>query len=97
MISKEIFVEVIECLHQQYLQDKEYVNGVSVVFGVDIPLYDNSHLLRSTLAMLRLFFPIDSEGHCDIEHFCYVCDFGKIGDIESASELYDYLVNGKDS
>jgi hypothetical protein len=95
MISKEIFVDVIENLHQQYLRDKDYVNGVSGVFGIDIPFYDNSHLLSSTLAMLRLFFPVDSDGHCDIEHFCYVCDFGKVGDIESASALYDFLVNGK--
>ncbi len=66
MISKEIFVDVIENLHQQYLCDKDYVNGVSGVFGVDMPLYDNSHLLRSTLVMLRLFFPVDSDGHCVI-------------------------------
>ena len=48
-ISKEVFVQVIEHLHQQYLQDKEYVEGISSVFGVDMPLYDNSHLLKSSL------------------------------------------------
>lgn len=91
-ISKEVFVEVIEHLHQQYLQDKEYVEGISAVFGVDMPLYDNSHLLKSSLELLRVFFPKDEEGFCDIEHFCYVCEFGKIGEVKDAEELWGVLV-----
>jgi hypothetical protein len=91
-ISKEVFVQVIENLHQQYLQDKEYVEGISSVFGIDMPLYDNSHLLKSSLELLRLFFPKDEDGFCDIEFYCYVCEFGKIGDVKDADELWGVLV-----
>lgn len=91
-ISKEVFVQVIEHLHQQYLQDKEYVEGISAVFGIDMPLYDNSHLLKSSLELLRLFFPKDEDGFCDIEFYCYVCEFGKIGEIKDADELWGFLV-----
>lgn len=91
-ISREDFVQVIEHLHQQYLQDKEYVDGISSVFGIDMPLYDNSHLLKSSLELLRLFFPKDENGFCEIEHFCYVCDFGKIGEIKDVEELWGVLV-----
>lgn len=92
-ISKEVFVQVIENLRQQYLQDKEYVEGISSVFGIDMPLYDNSHLLKSSLELLRVFFPKDENGFCDIEFYCYVCEFGKIGEVKDASELYDRLIS----
>ncbi len=91
-ISKEDFLQVIEHLHQQYLQDKEYVYGISALYGTDMPFYDNSHLLKSSLELLRLFFPKDENGFCDIEHFCYVCEFGKIGDVKDVEELWGVLV-----
>ena len=96
-ISKEVFLQVIEHLHQQYLQDKEYVDGISSLYATDMPFYDNSHLLKSSLELLRLFFPKDENGFCDIEFYCYVCEFGKIGEIKDASELYDYLVTNKEN
>ena len=92
-ISKEVFLQVIEHLHQQYLQDKEYVEGISSLYGTDMPFYDNSHSLKANFILLRMFFPKDENGFCDIEHFCYVCDFGKIGEIKDASELYDRLIS----
>ena len=91
-ISKEVFISVIEHLHQQYLQDKEYVDGISALYGTDIPFYDNSHLLKSSLELLRVFFPKDEEGFCEIEFYCYVCDFGKIGEVKDAEELWGVLV-----
>ena len=91
-ISKEVFISVIEHLHQQYLQDKEYVEGISALYGTDMPFYDNSHLLKSSLELLRLFFPKDGEGFCEIEFYCYVCDFGKIGGVKDADELWGVLV-----
>lgn len=91
-ISKEVFVQVIEHLHQQYLQDKEYVEGISAVFGTDMPFYDNSHLLKSSLELLRVFFPKDENGFCEIEFYCYVLNFGKNGDnYETIEQLYDRL------
>jgi hypothetical protein len=91
-ISKQDFIGVIENLRQQYLQDREYVDGMSALYGIDMPFYDNKNLLDSTMLMLRLFFPKDENGFCDIEHFCYVCDFGKVGDVKDAEELWGVLV-----
>ena len=91
-ISKEVFISVIEHLHQQYLQDKEYVEGISAVFGTDMPFYDNSHLLKSNFTLLRMFFPKDENGFCEIEFYCYVCDFGKVGEVKDAEELWGVLV-----
>ena len=91
-ISKEVFLQVIEHLRQQYLQDKEYVEGISALYNTDMPFYDNSHLLKSSLELLRVFFPKDENGFCDIEFYCYVCDFGKIGEIKDAEELWGVLV-----
>ena len=91
-ISKEVFLQVIEHLHQQYLQDKEYVDGISLLYGTDMPFYDNSHLLKSSLELLRVFFPKDEEGFCEIEFYCYVCDFGKIGEVKDVEELWGVRV-----
>lgn len=96
MISREIFVSVIERLRQQYLQDKEYLDGLNSLYGVDnMSLYDNSNLISSCFDLLRIEFPKDSDGHCDIEHFCYVCEFGKIGEVEDAASLYNLLKKKK--
>ena len=93
MISKEIFVRVVERLRQQYLQDKEYVSSLNILYGVDnMPLYDNDNLIRSCFELLRVWFPVDSDGYCDIEHYCYVCEFGKIGEVKDAEELWGVLV-----
>ena len=62
-ISKEVFVQVIEHLHQQYLPDKEYVDGISAVFGTDMPFYDNSHLLKSSLELLRRIEILSKKHH----------------------------------
>ena len=92
MISKKQFTLIIENLRQQYLQDKEYVDGINLLYGTDMPFYDNSHLLKSSLELLRVFFPKDEEGFCEIEFYCYVCDFGKIGEVKDVEELWGVLV-----
>lgn len=92
MISKEVFFVVIESLRQQYLHDKEWCEGMVSLFGVDyIPIYNNSELVKGIFAMLHEFFPRGEDGFCDIEHFCYVCDFGKVGEIGDVEELWSVL------
>ena len=93
-ISKEDFIGIIEKLRQQYFLDKEYVDSVSLLYGVDIPFYDNSNLLKSIFDILRIWFPKDENGFCEIEHFCYVCEFGKVGDIRDVEDLWVVLVGG---
>ena len=93
MISKEQFTLIIENLRQQYLQDKEYVEGfVSFMGGVDIPMYNNGLLVNSIIDMLRVWFPLEDDGFCAISHYCYDCEFGKVGDICDVDGLWDYLV-----
>jgi hypothetical protein len=95
-ITKSLFVEIIEDMRVQHYYDKSYSQSVSELFGMEASvLYDNSKYLSSLMKLLRLHFPIDGDGFCDIEHYCFFLDFGKCGDdYESPEELYDRLVNG---
>jgi hypothetical protein len=52
---------------------------------------DNYKVL--TLRKLQNYFPKDKDGFCEIEHYCFVKDFGRIGeDYESPEELYNRLI-----
>lgn len=93
-ISKQEFVEVIELMQVQYVKDKQASDAMQVMFpGSDIGLYDNSNLVKVAMTLLRRFYPVDEEdGHCAIEHYCYVLNFGKCGDdYENPEELYDRI------
>lgn len=81
-------------IESQYRIDVGYVDKLRDVFGFsDSKLYDNSGYLSSVLDLLRVYFPVGDDGFCEIEHWCFVLDFGKCGDeYESPSELYDRLV-----
>ncbi|MEO0037326.1 MAG: hypothetical protein RIQ59_537 [Bacteroidota bacterium] len=93
MISKDQFIRVIESLHQQYLQDKDHVADLTSLYGpYGFSMYDNGKLINSVFEMLRVWFPVDEKGFCEIEHFCYVCDFGKIGDYSTTEALWEGLV-----
>lgn len=87
MISKDQFIEVIENLHQQYLEDKKHVDDLTSLYGTyGFSMYDNSRLINSVLLMLQVWFPRDEEGFCDIEHYCWECEFGKIGDCKTSNK-----------
>lgn len=96
-ISKAHFVGVINALHQQYLKDKAASEAFSQFFNAnDAGLYDNTLLINSIFSFLHEFFPKDDDGHCEIQHWCYECNFGKVGDeYKSPEELYDYLMDFK--
>jgi len=93
MISKEKFVLIIESLSTQYAFDKDYAFGLSELIKTeDVTMYHNSILTNAILGLLREYFPKDSEGFCEIEHYCYVLSFGKNGEeYESPGGLYDRL------
>lgn len=107
MISKTHFIEVIEALQQQHLEDKKNADVVGMMFNTDgLNLYDNSLLQKAIIGMLRMWFPVDDEGYCELTDYCFVLDFGKrqvynLTDqvyetqYESPAELYDRLVNTK--
>ena len=81
MITKELFVEVIESLRLQINKD----GG---------KLFKSHLLIHSIIEMLHVFFPKDENGFSDIEHYCFFCNFGKEGfesELFTAEELYDKL------
>ncbi len=94
IISKEQFVECIEGLRLQYLKDKEYYESICKLFGgSEFSMYDNSLLVKSTIGLLRFFFPVKDD-FCEIEQYCYVLDFGRLGEeYESPEQFYDRLVS----
>lgn len=94
-ISQDQFCEIIELLREQYVLDKKNSGIFSEMFGGgEVSLYDNSRVVKACMLLLREFFPVDDEGHCCIEFYCYVQNFGKLGDTyESAEELYNRLTN----
>lgn len=94
MISKEVFVSVISSMMEQHDFDKSSSISISEIFGIEGNCYyDNSRYLKSLMEMLRLFFPKDEEGYCEIEFYCFVLDFGKNGEeYEPVEDFYDRLL-----
>ena len=106
MISKELFVEVIGKLENQYRKDVGYMEGLSGVLGFEGGvLYDNSELIKSVISLLRVWFPIGGDGFCEISHYCNELNFGYVPvtngfsevelEYESPEELYDRLTKEK--
>lgn len=91
-ITKEIFISTIESLREQSFRDISASNAISKVFDTDA-LYDNSLVIRATIKLLQVFFPKDENGFCEIEHYCFDMNYGKIEgmDLISAEDLWDRL------
>jgi len=95
-ITKEHFVGVINSLHEQYVKDKQRSEAMSEIFNCESGFYDNSALVNAIFSFLHEVFPKDDDGHSEIEHYCYVLQFGKNGEeYESPEELFDRLVVDK--
>lgn len=97
MIEKEVFVSVISSMMLQRDIDRASSESLSGIFGIEGNCaYNNSNYLKGLMELLRLFFPKDEDGHCEIEFYCYVIDFGRCGDeYESVEDFYDRLVSEK--
>lgn len=91
MIDRKSFIFVIENMRQQHFEDMVNADKIADIFKSDYSnVYDNSKLYKCIFDLLRKSFPKDADGHCELEHFCFVLDFGKHTN-ESADELYDRL------
>lgn len=93
-ISKSLFIATINDLRVQHAYDK-YTQGLMVeVFKLNkIESELNSKYINSILNLLRIHFPKDSDGHCEIAQYCFVINFGKNGDdYETPGELYERLI-----
>ena len=95
MISKEIFIEVIENMRQQMYLDKKHGESIAEIFGVKSQCsYNDNLLVRSILELLQIYFP-KLDGFCRIEFFIDCLEFGRTtenSDEVTAGELYDTLI-----
>ena len=92
LLPKEIFISTLDCLREQTLKDIDASIAISKVFATDA-VYDNSLLIRATIKLLQVFFPKGENGFCEIEHYIFDMNFGKIGsdDLITSEDLWDRL------
>lgn len=95
-IGEADFVDIIGQMQKQKAYDIEFNLKLEGLFpNSEINLYDNSLITDVAVRLLRRFFPVSEEGHCEITHYCYCLDFGKYGenvdDYETAEDLYKRL------
>ena len=90
MITKEIFVGAIDSIREQMTTDKLNSVVLSDMFpGSELATYNNSLLIRGILDLLRLWFPRDADGFCELEHYCFDLDFGRgASEIETTYGFY---------
>lgn len=93
-ITKELFFDAINAIQLQMLKDVANADLIGRVFGSsDINPYDNSPLINTIISLLRVSFPVDAEGFCAIEHFCFQINFGKVGgqELVTLDDLWFHL------
>lgn len=105
IISKERFVSAINALSEQYIKDKHFASQIGDMFKTEVSgIYDSSTLSNTIIDLLRIIFPVDEDGHCEITHYCYCLNFGahpvsndkgSTTEYESPEQLYDRLINDK--
>lgn len=106
MISKELFVSVLDGLREQYERDRRNSEVVSKMFSCNSSLYDNGILVASVIRLLQQWFPKDEDGFCEIEHWCFEREYGKVilhdmenggyeVERETADMLYDRLTSNR--
>lgn len=95
MITEEQFSNAINTMFVQHNADKNNSKIIGEIFCTDnFNLYDNSELYKCIIDLLRFWFPKDENGHCEIEFFCFVCDFGSTNK-ESFQDFYKRLIKNK--
>jgi hypothetical protein len=92
-ISKEAFISAIESIREQTYTD--FINGEkiqSVFRGTDFFMYDNSLLEITIIKLLQVHFP-KKDDFCEIEHYCYAMNFGKVGEnaLITVEDLWNIL------
>ena len=95
MIEKQTFIEAIESMRIQYEKDKEHSDSIGKIFSTyDCNLYDNENLYKKIIELLRIWFPVDENGFCEIETYCFQMNFGKPtpdSEWETPGMLYERL------
>ena len=82
LITQEAFTALIEAVRLQTLKDRSNAITMGEVFNTDgINPYDNSILIKAIVSYLQLHFP-KHHGLCEIEHYLFDMNFGKVGEEE---------------
>jgi hypothetical protein len=100
-ITKAMFVSTVESIKQQMAYDIDQQYSLSTALKVhacQFPLYDNSILMKALIALLQVYFPRDEEQFCEIEHYCFDLNFGKISETEymSIDKLWELLTSSNE-
>lgn len=106
VISKELFVETIEKIKQQYNHDLQCAEKLKDVFPnafIANLMYENHYIMNQLVKLLQVAFNDETE-YSMIEYFLWELDFGKKNnelsayradkskiDLSNAGKLYDYL------
>lgn len=104
MIERSVFVSVLDGLRDQYERDRRNSELISKMFSCHGSLYDNGILVASVIRLLQQWFPKDGDGFCEIEHWIFERNFGKVilhdmenggyeVERETAEEFYDRLIS----
>lgn len=95
-LSKDDFISAIESLQLQASKDIDHSNAINKVFSTDA-YYDNSVVVLAVIKLLQVFFPKDENGFCEIEHYCFDLNFGKVSDQEliTPEDLWNRLYLAK--
>lgn len=96
LLTKELFITTIDSLQMQVSKDIAASNAINQVFDTDA-VYDNSLLVKAIIKLLQLHFPKEENGFCEIEHYCFDMNFGKIQGEEliTSEDLWDRLTEIK--
>lgn len=97
-LTFEVFSSIIESIRLQLHKDREHAENLSAALNIEsahVPLHDNSLLIKSLISLLQLQFP-KKDSFCEIEHYMFDMNFGKIGDQElvTLEDLWDRLHGG---
>lgn len=95
ILTLEVFTSVIESIRLQIEKDKDASFNLEKALKLDegtVCLYDNELLIKSLIKLLQVHFPKKGD-HCDIEHYMFDMNFGKIGEEEliTIEHLWLYL------
>lgn len=93
LLTLEVFTSVIESIRLQLEKDRLNAVSIAAIYNTDdINSYDNSLLIKSLVSLLQLHFP-KKDNHCDIEHYMFDMNFGKVGEqkLITPEDLWDQL------
>lgn len=104
-ISKELFVETMNILHEQYKHNRKCSEAFGVILPDTMVCYTGGEKVETQLIKILKLAMVDNIKHSWIEYFIYELEFGakyrkgcasrKDGsfiDLTDSSKLYDYLI-----